>query len=305
MRCFIIVYIHHKGGIYTFTLKGYPENFVKYLGTGGARFSMLSQVRATGGIWFSYGGINCVVDPGPGALVHVCSAVPELDTSRLNAIFLTHRHMDHSTDLNVMAEAMTCGGFNRRGAVILPDDCIKGNDRIFLRYMEKKVDKTIVMKDGYPIKLPYGVTAEPVGHVHHRVDCFGLVFRKEGLPTWGIISDTKPLPSLAYRYRDCDYISINATFPDKKPRLDHMSVQDVGELLEDLHPELATLTHLGMMLAEHNPEAYAADIATTETDVIAGTDGMVINLDTLEVMAPYEESRTDKAKEGRYKLIRR
>jgi ribonuclease BN (tRNA processing enzyme) len=250
---------------------------------------MLSQVRSTGGIWVSYGGVRCVIDPGPGSLARICSARPKLDASALNAIFVTHKHLDHSTDVNVVAEAMTFGGFDKRGAVILPDDCVHGDDPVFLKYMEQKVGRCIVMEDKAQIRLGKNVTVEPVAHVHHGVDCFGLIFKKPGLPTWGVISDTKPLDTLQSRYRDCWYISINATFPNKKPRLDHMSVEDVGELLEKIHPKLATLTHLGMMLVEHNPEQFAAEISTKKTCVLAAVDGMVIDLESLKVMAPYEE----------------
>ncbi|MDO9543683.1 MAG: MBL fold metallo-hydrolase, partial [Synergistaceae bacterium] len=87
----------------------YPNNFLRFLGTGGARFAMLKQLRKTGGIWFTYGGLNGVVDPGPGSLYHMCSATPPLDPHELRAIMLTHRHLDHSTDINVTAEAMTGG----------------------------------------------------------------------------------------------------------------------------------------------------------------------------------------------------
>ena len=46
----------------------YPENFIKYLGTSGGRFSMIRQLRSTGGLWFRYGGVQGVIDPGPGSL---------------------------------------------------------------------------------------------------------------------------------------------------------------------------------------------------------------------------------------------
>ena len=45
----------------------YPENFIKYLGTSGGRFSMIRQLRSTGGLWFRYGGVQGVIDPAPEA----------------------------------------------------------------------------------------------------------------------------------------------------------------------------------------------------------------------------------------------
>ena len=271
----------------------YPRNFIKYLGTGGARFCMVRQTRWTGGIWFSYGGLSGVIDPGPGSLHHICCSSPELDPHSLRALLLTHRHIDHSTDINVLAEAMTGGGFEKQGTVVLPDDCVNGKDPVFLRYTADKVGRVCIAEDGRRVELADGVTVEPVWHVHHGVQCYGYILRCEGLPTWGVISDTKPLDYLSERYRECSYISINATFPDKKPRLQHMSMADVGELLQDLHPKLATIAHMGAMLVEAGPEKYAARISTPQTLVLAGEDGMVVDLDTLKVYAPEPLPKTE------------
>jgi len=248
---------------------------------------MVLQARATGGIWFRYGDLTGVIDPGPGALVHIREASPELDPHRVRAILLTHKHLDHSNDVNVLAEAMTGGGFEKQGTVVLPDDAIHGDDPVFLKYIAKKVGQIFICEDGSPIELENGVSVEPVKHIHHGVNCFGYIFRKKGLPTWGLLSDTKPLEIFASRYRECEYISINATFPDKKPRLDHMSIEDVSELLTEIHPKLATLTHMGMIiLQDADPEHFARDISTEKTRVLAARDGMVIDLENLSVVSP-------------------
>lgn len=261
----------------------YPNNFIRFLGTGGARFTMLKQLRKTGGLWFSYGGLNGLIDPGPGSLYHISAAVPRLDPHDLRAILLTHRHLDHSTDLNVTAEAMTGGGFEKQGSLLLPEDSASGPNPILLKYMAQKVGKVVIVSDGIPRDIGMGVSVEPVAHIHHGVDCFGYIFRKKGLRTWGVISDTRPLDHLAERYRDCSLITLNVTFPNKKPRLDHMSVEDAGELLEKLHPELALITHMGVIMIEAGPDKFAKIISTDQTRVVAGEDGMVVNLDTLEV----------------------
>lgn len=279
------------GGVSTFELREYPVNFVKYLGTGGARFSMVYQARATGGMWFRYGGLTGVIDPGPGSLMHMRAARPKLDPHMIRAILLTHRHLDHSVDINVVAEAMTGGGFEKQGTIVLPGDSVGGDDPVLLNYMARKVGRVCVCSDGEDILLERGVSVEPVAHTHHGVDCFGWIFRKPGLPTWGVISDTRPLPHFAGRYSGCSYLSINTTFPDKKKRLDHMAIEDAGELLDELHPRLVTLTHLGMMILQGDPDAFARRIEKKETRVVAGRDGMVIDLDSLKITAPVVRER--------------
>lgn len=287
------------GGEITFTLDSYPVNFIKYLGTGGARFSMVQQARATGGIWFRYGGLSGVIDPGPGSLVHMRAAVPELDPHLLRAILLSHKHLDHSVDINVVAEAMTGGGFEKQGTVVLTEDSAYGDDPVLLKYMARKVGQVCICRDGEPIMLENGVTVEPVAHIHHGVDCFGWIFSKPRLTSWGVISDSRPLEQFAERYRECGYMSINTTFPDKKPHLDHMAIEDAGELLDRLHPKLATLTHFGMMILQGSPDEFARRIEKKETRVIAARDGMIINLDTLQVIAPV----ADTTHEARYGIV--
>src|SRR3990167_5651396 len=102
------------------------KNFIKFLGTAGARFVTISQTRASGGVWISYEGTNVLIDPGPGSLVRCLESVPLLDPGILDAIILSHKHIDHSNDINIMIEAMTQGGSRKQGVVFLPGDMLNG-----------------------------------------------------------------------------------------------------------------------------------------------------------------------------------
>ncbi len=265
----------------------YPENFIKYLGTSGGRFSMIRQLRSTGGLWFRYGGIQGVIDPGPGSLAHICSSRPALDAASADVVMLTHKHIDHSTDVNVIVEAMTHGGFDSRGMLVATDDSLRGADPVVLKYSQKRIPKIKIPEEGGKIELGKGVVAEPVIHLHHGVDCFGYIFRKEGLREWGIISDSRMMPYFRSRYSACDFISINATFPDRKPRLDHISIAEARDLLTKIHPKLAVLTHLGAMLTSGDGAHFLEDLDLPETRLVAATDGMTIDLDTLNIYKEY------------------
>ena len=263
----------------------YPSNFLKYLGTSGGRFSMIRQLRATGGLWFRYGGVQGVIDPGPGSLARICAAQPELDLSSADVVMLTHKHIDHSTDVNVIIEAMTHGGFDSRGMLVAPDDALFGPDPVVLRYAQKKIPKVKIPEEGGKIDIG-GVVVEPVIHLHHGVDCFGYIFRADGLPTWGMISDSRMMPYFRARYSSCAFLSINATFPDKRPKLDHISIAEARELLAKIHPKTAALTHLGAMLTTSGEHECLRNLDTPETKIVPATDGMVVDLETQKV---YEE----------------
>ena len=89
-------------------------NFIKFLGTAGARFVVIKQLRKSGGIWISLDDTNLLIDPGPGSLVRCLSSKPKLNPTKLDGIILTHRHIDHSNDINIMIEAMTNGGHKKK-----------------------------------------------------------------------------------------------------------------------------------------------------------------------------------------------
>ncbi len=255
----------------------YPEHYIRFLGTAGTRFVMLSQRNASGGIWFSFGGARGVVDPGPGSLVQICRAEPPLSATEIDTLILTHRHIDHSGDLNVLVEGMTLRCRTKRGRVLLTEDSVAEGDAVLLRYEANRVEHILAHADGVRVPLSPVATVESVLHAHHGVQCFGLIFRGDGLPTWGIISDTTALPSFPRRYADCQLIVINMALPLPWARLDHMSVPDVASLLQVLRPRTALLTHMGGQLLDMGRERVAASLSTKWTRVEAAYDGMVVD----------------------------
>ena len=257
----------------------YPENFIRFLGTAGTRFMMLSQRRSTGGIWFSYGASRGVIDPGPGSLVRICEAVPCLSPIDINTLILTHRHIDHSSDVNVLAEGMTLNSAEKRGDVLMTEDCSEPGDSVLLGFAEKKIKRVHRHEDGKKTELPGGVTVESVPHRHHGVQCFGLVFRKEGLPTWGLVSDTSALPDFPSRYGDCEILVMNVTMLLPRARLDHLSLPDAASLLGVIHPKLALVTHMGGMLLDFGPGNIEKLLSSDRTKTVAASDGLVVDLE--------------------------
>ncbi|MDO4988476.1 MAG: MBL fold metallo-hydrolase [Synergistes sp.] len=260
----------------------YPENFIKYLGTSGGRFSMISQQRSTGGVWFRYGGLQGVIDPGPGSLVRICEAEPRLSVENIDAVILTHKHIDHSSDANVLIECMTHGGFESHGVLVAPNDAINGDEAVVIKFSQRRVPRIIMPEDGKIFQIG-DVRIEPVTHVHHGVECFGYIFRCKGLNEWGMISDSKMLPEFSVRYAKCAFMSVNVTFADMRKHLDHISVGEAKEMFAKLHPDTAVLTHLGAMLTAPDGKQYLQDLSTDKSRVIPASDGMVVDLDTNDV----------------------
>src|SRR4030042_5241800 len=116
------------------------KNWIKFVGTAGARFVVAKQLRSSGGLWLSLQGVNLYMDPGPGALVRSLASKPKLDPTKLDGILLSHKHLDHSGDINVMIEAMTEGGYRRHGVLFAPQDALD-EDPVVLRYVRSFVDR--------------------------------------------------------------------------------------------------------------------------------------------------------------------
>src|ERR1700716_3534976 len=104
------------------------------MGTAGARFMVAKQLAASGGLYLEEGSTRISLDPGPGAIVQY--AKRKVDLTKLDAIVLSHRHLDHSGDVNVMVEPMTEGGFARRGRLLCPADALDV-DPVVLNYLRR------------------------------------------------------------------------------------------------------------------------------------------------------------------------
>jgi ribonuclease BN (tRNA processing enzyme) len=255
------------------------ENSITFLGTGGARLMVASQILASGGIWFNLNGTEILVDPGPGCIVHATRK--KLNPEHLAAIALSHRHLDHSADLNIMVEAMTRGGFKPHGMLFAPADAF-GPEPVIYSYLKDHLDAIELLQAGksYPID---GITLQtPVKHIH-GVETYGMVFKTPD-HTVSYIADTKYFKELS-RYYASELIIINVVMMEQHWPIDHLSINDVEQLVSDLKPRTAILTHFGMSVYQANPQEIARQISTrTGINVIAARDDMKFDLDKMEAV---------------------
>ena len=250
-------------------------NFIKFLGTAGARVAVAKQLRASGGIWLSLDNTNILIDPGPGSLVRCLTAQPGLDPTKLNGIVLSHKHLDHAADINVMIEAMTVGGKERRGVVLAPADAIAGEDPIIYKYLRAYPQEIITLaeKKDYPIgKLTVRTTQEQL----HGVQTYGFVIKGKKRSI-SYIADTKFYPGLVGQY-DNDVVIINMLLPERLP-YQHLCVDDVRTIICDLKPRQTILTHFGGALIKAGPEKIAARLSRElKHEISAAEDGLLFSL---------------------------
>lgn len=255
--------------------KAEKDNFIKFLGTAGARFVMIKQLRASGGIWITVKNTNILIDPGPGSIVRCASSKPKLDPSKLDAIILTHRHLDHSNDVNVMIEAMTEGGFKKRGSLFLPQDCL-GVDSLVLEHALRFVGSVEFLKDKTDYKVgDFNFITGPRNM--HPVETYGLKFviNKKSI---SLIGDTAFFPELIDFYKG-DILILNTVFYEPRPGVQHLSFQEARHIISKLQPKTTILTHFGMTMLKAKPHILAQNLKQElNLDIIAAYDGMSIPL---------------------------
>ena len=295
-------------------------DFIKFLGTGGARFVVSQQMRASGGIWLSCQGVQVHIDPGPGALVRCLASRPKLDPSQLDGIILTHRHLDHAADVNIMIEAMTKGGYQKKGTLFAPTDALD-TDPVVLQYVRSYLAHIETLHEGGTYTIGPIRFSTPIRH-NHPVETYGLKISLCEMPFLSgkkiisLIADTLFFEGLASHYYQSDCLIINvvrlhsspsttsppptsSTHPTTSPPLTsfprrresslpteqiiyHLCLEDVKKIITEIRPRKVLLTHFGSMILQANPLLLAEELShSTGIQVIACSDGLTFSMEEL------------------------
>lgn len=254
-----------------------PTDTITFLGTAGARFVVIRQFLASGGAWLNLGDTQILLDPGPGCLVQV--AKRKLDPTKLDAIILSHKHLDHSGDINIMIEAMTDGGSKKRGVVFAPADALN-EDPVVLSYLRSYLQDIETLIEGGSYVINDVSFKTPVRH-KHPVETYGFVFQTpRHVFSW--IIDTRYFEDLAVHYEG-DLLIINVVRLKPGAPLDHLSLPEALSIIKQLRPKAAILTHFGMTMWRAKPWDLADKLSRDASiAVIAARDGMKFDLAQLK-----------------------
>ena len=251
------------------------------MGSGGARFVVARQFRASGGMWLRFGQTQIHVDPGPGALVRALSHVPPCNPRELAAIALSHKHLDHAGDATAMIEAMTSGGFRKRGALLAPADAIEEESTI-LSYAQRFVERVQVLEPrGGPYAIDDVELWTSIAHVH-AVQTYGMHFRYRDLRV-SYLPCGRYFDGLAedYAAHEPDVLIVNVLRFQDSMSVDHLTWEDARRVVEAVNPRVAIFQHFGTKLLEADPGKLAQQL---EDDLgiraIAAYDELRVDLDT-------------------------
>jgi len=196
-----------------------------------------------------------------------------LKPSSLDAIVLSHRHIDHSNDINVMIEAMTAGGFQMRGLVIVPPDCLN-NDPVVLQYV-RPFTEIIEIKEEMKISIRDINISFPI-RTMHTVETYGAIYEFNSRRL-GYIPDTDYFPELARAFYGVDFLIINVVRMTTDKRIRHLNIREAADLIGSIKPKIAILTHFGLQVLKASPDHQAMLISErTGVRTIAANDGLSV-----------------------------
>lgn len=260
----------------------YIKNRILFLGTGGGRHVMHTQIRKTGGIYVELDGKKFIIDPGPGSLINAHAL--KLSPETWSGVMLSHMHVDHSNDANLMLDGM------KDPFLIAEEHCLMNSENYFPYITKYHQSKSLV----YPISAGKTVdTGIEVGacKADHYSPTVG--FKISGSSIIGYSSDGAYYKGQEKFFEGCDILILNVLVPEGKeiePHR-HMSVDGAISLLKalDKKPKICILTHFSFWMLRAGVAKQTNLIkSATGVNVVPAEDFMEIALPdmAIEILKP-------------------
>ena len=229
---------------------------VTFLGTGtsqgipviGCQCEVCSSIdyhdkRLRSSIFVEYNGLNLVVDTGP----DFRNQMLRERVNRLDAVLYTHSHKDHTAgmddirsfnflqkkDMPVYATEFTQERLKEEFSYIFSENKYPGIPQVVMHP---------ITKDPFEID---GETITPVEVMHYKMPVLGFRFGD-----FTYITDANHIEEEERaKVRGSKILVLNAL--QKKEHISHFSLSEALEMIEDLKPEKAYLTHIGHYMGLH------------------------------------------------------
>jgi phosphoribosyl 1,2-cyclic phosphodiesterase len=254
------------------------ERELFFLCGGGGRVVVDLQLLPTGGWRYNSPEFKLHADPGPGALVRSISNGQ--NPRELDAIFVSHDHLDHAGDTNAMIEAMTFGyGMQHKNGEFMPEPrgtlvaaraVLEGAknaqghvfEKMVHDYFKRMLARVETPKPGGRVEWKEkGATLTATPADHEDPTALGFVLEHRGLRI-GYTGDTQAYEGIARRYDGCTHLVVNCLRPDNDSFPFHLCAQDVIEMVNSMKkkPRVLVLSHRGQKFIRAGPENQARKV---------------------------------------------
>jgi len=248
-----------------------------FLGTGGDSYVVGKQIRASGGIILQINDEQYHIDPGPGALIMAKEA--DINLRANTALFITHNHINHCNDINAVIDAMTYGGFDKKGVLVANNIVVNGseNHQPFLhKYYRDCLERFIVLEEGRKVGIN-DIEVMAIKAKHSEPNAVGFKFITPEF-TLTYTGDTAYSVETLSGYENSNVLILNVPCLKKEENKDNLCKEDAIKIIKKVNPRLAIITHFGINFLKADPLYEVREIQKeTNCQVIAAKDGMVVN----------------------------
>ncbi len=227
-----------------------------------------------------------LVDPGPGSLHQLARAGG--DARALDAVLVSHRHLDHASELGPMLFALRNPAYRRSRPLLLA-----GGPGLRAHYRRlRALHGTWVDPAGYRLRIVEGsrwraeigdlaVQAGPVPHIPGAVG-FRIMSRDGAALAYS--GDTEEGPGLVDLARGADLLLTECSAPDRAPIPKHCTPSMVGRMAKAAGVGRVLLTHFYPGVDPRQAIATVRRIA--RAPVSAAQDGLVVTVQARDRSTP-------------------
>jgi len=244
-----------------------------FLGTSSG--DMISR-KGSNGIVFIIDDFQILIDPGPSLLQKARDYNVKLENT--NLILVSHNHLTHCNDLNLLIETMTYRGMDNKGILIGDDATIYGTrfERPILgRRQEKLLERVVALKEKEKVNLgTLKIEALKTKHCNMAIG-FKIHIEKFILTYTG---DTAYFKEMKEEYKGSNLMILNNVKPFNYKSDNNLTSEDTVKILKEVKPQFAIITHFGKLMQSVNPIYEAREIQrSTDIQTVAAKEGLMID----------------------------
>lgn len=257
-----------------------------FLGTAGGSSVTSRQLRASGGILLKVDDFQFHLDPGPGSLVQAKEYGVNLRAN--TAVLVSHNHLNHCNDLNVVIEAMTLSGLDKKGVLVSNKSVVSGSENqqpYLTKYHHNLLEKVITLEKTQKVAIEL-VEIHALSAEHSDLNAIGFKFFCPRF-TLSYTGDTKYNKEMVEELKGTDILILNVPFPGDKANKINLDTESAIKIIEKVKPRLAVITHFGYEMLKADPIIEAREIQKqTGIQTIAAKDGLVISPEAYAARSP-------------------
>ena len=248
-----------------------------FLGTAGSMAVVTRQLRSSGGIIVQTEDLQFHLDPGPGAMVKAKEY--GVNVHHTTAVIVSHHHLNHCNDLNIVLEAMTHGGIEHRGIVLGSKSVLVGDEQnhpFLTRYHQSLAEKIIPLDQNHKVGIELvEINAFKAEHTDPNALGFKLICPRF---TLGYSGDAQLTADLITNLQGSDLLILNVPYPSNRGEGKNLDTESALKIVSQVKPRLTIITHFGLEMLKADPLNEAREIQRiTSVQTIAAQDGLIIS----------------------------